>query len=213
MQRAKKRKPALKKTAGKKKTKKTAGKKTPKKTGKKTPPKAAPSETAATAKLWQIIAAVDRKSRGGSLEARIAAFRAGLDGLPDDELVAIEAAFCRLMQRSYDYNLWGAAYVIHGGCSDDAFWDFRAGLISLGERIFEAALANPDSLADVEDVEDRTIAEGFQYVPGALLEQRGLASRGGSHGMDGKPSGQNWVDQDLVQRLPRLVERFDFEAE
>jgi hypothetical protein len=51
---------------------------------------------------------------------------------------------------SYDWGLWGAACVINGGCSDDCFDYFRAYLISRGREVFEAAVADPDSLASVE---------------------------------------------------------------
>ena len=46
--------------------------------------------------------------------------------------------------------MWGAAYVIHGGCSDDGFEYFRRWLISRGRKAYEAALADPDSLAQLD---------------------------------------------------------------
>lgn len=52
---------------------------------------------------------------------------------------------------SYQYGLWTAASLMcENGCSDDGFIDFRAWLIAQGEEIYMAALADPDSLADVE---------------------------------------------------------------
>jgi len=63
--------------------------------------------------------------------------------------------------------LWAAAYVIHGGCGDDCFDYFRAGLIALGRDVFLVALADPDSLAtvDVEDIEeDLAGGEDMLYV-------------------------------------------------
>src|SRR5262245_43230175 len=56
--------------------------------------------------------------------------------------------FDAMRDKAYSYDLWGAAYVIHGGCSDDTFDDFRASLISRGRGCFERAIADPDSLAD-----------------------------------------------------------------
>jgi diguanylate cyclase (GGDEF)-like protein len=56
--------------------------------------------------------------------------------------------FDTMMDRAYHWPLWGAAYVIHGGCSDDTFSDSRASLISRGRLAFERALSNPDMLAD-----------------------------------------------------------------
>ncbi|MBZ9597405.1 DUF4240 domain-containing protein [Streptomyces yangpuensis] len=47
----------------------------------------------------------------------------------------------------YRWDVWAAAYVIGGGCSDDSFMDFRAGLVALGRDWYEKAAACPDSLA------------------------------------------------------------------
>jgi hypothetical protein len=41
-----------------------------------------------------------------------------------------------------------AVLIEHGFLGDDSFDDFRAGLVALGRTTFEAALANPDTLAD-----------------------------------------------------------------
>jgi Protein of unknown function (DUF4240) len=40
-----------------------------------------------------------------------------------------------------------AAYLIGGGCSDDSFTDFRAGLIAAGRGWYEKVMSSPDSLA------------------------------------------------------------------
>jgi hypothetical protein len=53
--------------------------------------------------------------------------------------------------------LWGAAYLINGGCSDDGFDYFRRWLILQGHKVFQAAIANPDSLADVVDPDEEFI--------------------------------------------------------
>lgn len=57
----------------------------------------------------------------------------------------LHAALCR-------WDLWAAAYLIGGGCSDDSFTDFRAGLIAQGRDWYARATASPDSLADHPDV-------------------------------------------------------------
>ena len=158
--------------------------------------------------FWKIVDRV-RRASGGDLTASIDAFRDELAKLDDEALVGVEAELCRAMQRAYDYKLWAAAYVIHGGCSDDTFWDFRAGLIALGRTAFEAALRDPDTLAKLKSPENQTLFEGFQYVPGKLLEERGLASKGGGHGMDRKPTGTSWVNDDELRTLfPKLTSRF-----
>lgn len=48
----------------------------------------------------------------------------------------------------YRWDVWAAAYLIGGGCSDDSFMDFRAGLIGLGREWYARAAACPDVLAE-----------------------------------------------------------------
>ncbi|MFC4065858.1 DUF4240 domain-containing protein [Actinoplanes subglobosus] len=51
---------------------------------------------------------------------------------------------------SYDWNLWAAAYLMKGGCSDDAFDYFRGWLVVQGRTVWERALQDPDTLAELD---------------------------------------------------------------
>lgn len=56
---------------------------------------------------------------------------------------------------SFRYGLWDAAKIFRvDGCSDDSFSYFRSWLIVQGKDVYMAALADPDSLADVEPYAD-----------------------------------------------------------
>jgi hypothetical protein len=46
--------------------------------------------------------------------------------------------------RAYRTDVWALAYLMRGGCSDDAFDSFRGWLIMQGRQVFEATLADPD---------------------------------------------------------------------
>ena len=59
-----------------------------------------------------------------------------LTGLTPQDVVSFELAFGHEVQRAYTWDLWGAAYVVHGGASDDGFVYFRHWLISKGRRVF-----------------------------------------------------------------------------
>lgn len=157
--------------------------------------------------LWALIERVNAIAKG-DLGASIKAFRAELAALDDQTLLVVHTAFASAMSRAYDNRLWDAAHVIHGGCGDDAFWDFRAGLVAMGREVFTAALRDPDSLAAIDDIEERTLFEGFQYVPGRLVEERGLPSVAGEQTPE-KPAGSpRTADEDLNLSYPRLSSRF-----
>lgn len=68
-----------------------------------------------------------------------------------------------LMEGSYLWSLLGAAYIIMGGCNDDAFDAFRAWLIMQGKKVYEQAVRDPDSLADVVEGGDPALEE-FLFV-------------------------------------------------
>lgn len=66
-----------------------------------------------------------------------------------DEIFGFDYQMDKHLEASYNPELWAAAYIVCGGCSDDAFDYFRAWLISKGRDVYENALENPDSLIDV----------------------------------------------------------------
>jgi hypothetical protein len=98
--------------------------------------------------------------------------------------------------------MWGAPYVIHGGCSDDTFNDFRSSLISRGRACFERAIADPDSLSDEAFDETAWFHEGYQYAVTAGVKAVGGLRPGRQH--PDRPSGEDWVEDDLRELFPRL---------
>ena len=69
------------------------------------------------------------------------------------------------------FGLWDAAGIMKEyGCSDDGFIDFRAWLIAQGREVYFAALADPDSLADVVPYGDCCF-EQLSYVGDYAYEQ------------------------------------------
>ncbi|WP_431951232.1 DUF4240 domain-containing protein [Actinacidiphila sp. bgisy167] len=78
----------------------------------------------------------------------------------------------------YRWDVWAAAYLIGGGCSDDSFIDFRAGVIALGREWYERVAAEPDSIAEhpavveaIQDHRDETLFyEEMNYVGGGAFE-------------------------------------------
>jgi hypothetical protein len=81
------------------------------------------------------------------------------------EVVEFQAKFDEAVASANTIALWGAAHVINGGCSDDGFRDFRVWLVARGRHPYEAALRNPDSLADVLDGDP---VDGFGIDAAAL---------------------------------------------
>ncbi|WP_345553288.1 DUF4240 domain-containing protein [Streptomyces lannensis] len=71
---------------------------------------------------------------------------------PRQEILEYAERFDELHDSLYRWDVWAAAYLIGGGCSDDSFMDFRAGVIALGCQWYERVADAPDSLAAHPDV-------------------------------------------------------------
>ena len=78
--------------------------------------------------FWQIIERAARSE--GDPDAHLEALRMGLSELSAEEVISFEVAFRRCLNEAYTWDLWGAAYVVQGGCSDDGFEYFRRWLVS-----------------------------------------------------------------------------------
>lgn len=165
--------------------------------------------------FWTIIERT--RSPGSDQERQISALATELSKLPPDEIAAFDAAFRRQMSASHTWDLWGAAYVIMGGASDDGFEYFRAWLISLGREVFEAARVDPDALAGLIPA-DFDEAPDFELL--AYVAAEAWAERTGGDAADlwdqheaipeVEPSGQPFDEspQALESRYPRLWARF-----
>lgn len=60
-----------------------------------------------------------------------------------------ESIFKQYYYKLHTSNLWAAAYIVMGGCSDDCFDYFRAWVLYLGKDPYEAAIQNPETMLPI----------------------------------------------------------------
>ena len=70
--------------------------------------------------FWGLIEAA-KTATGGDCQAQTAQLVAPLRHGPVDEILDWDRIHAELRVESYRWDLWGAAYLINGGCSDDGF--------------------------------------------------------------------------------------------
>lgn len=161
--------------------------------------------------FWNLVDK-SRDAAGGDADAQIEELHSLLSKLEPEEIVAFDRLFSELHLHAYDWSLWGAAYVIGGGCSDDGFSDFRGWLISRGQKVYEQAMASPDSLADAVAEDEETQVEGFEYAPRqAWSEVTGQDEDAfPEHGMPypASPKGSSWSEDELDRLFPKLTKKF-----
>ncbi|MFD6565791.1 DUF4240 domain-containing protein [Micromonospora profundi] len=101
--------------------------------------------------FWAVVesagAGLDGRT-GDAGEVVAAALVTRLAATSPEGILEFQELFDQLHGALYRWDVWAAAYLIGGGCSDDSFMDFRAGVIAQGREWYERVLASPDALAD-----------------------------------------------------------------
>lgn len=158
--------------------------------------------------FWQIIEA-SRKGADGDQDKQEAQLKRALEPIDLTEIEAFERLFHEQLLKAYSWDLWGAAYIINGGCSDDGFEYFRRALVAAGRDRFEKALNDPESLAAW--AEPDLEFEGIKYVAyDVYKEKSGASLPEGKKKWPTNPSGETWEEDsdDLETRFPRLWQTF-----
>lgn len=164
--------------------------------------------------FWDIIA--NAVPPGGDVEGHHEDLIELLSQCEPDEIISFGRRFDQLTQAAYTVDLWGAAYLINGGASDDGFYYFRCWLVGMGKKVYENALANPDTLADILPLEAHLDAEAEIYAADRhAWERKGLseASFEKAAGADIPATsqglqGEDWDfddDDEVRRRFPRLA--------
>jgi hypothetical protein len=161
------------------------------------------------AKFWKIISAGGKRVQDDQDE-QLEAIREKLEACSPDELIEFQKLLDKRLIAAYTQELWGAGYLMNGGCSDDMFLYFRAWLISRGQKTYEAALADPDTLVKLADPErDDLELEELMYLALEVYEEAvGSEMPRAELVWPAKPSGEAWdFDDDAAMRkhLPRLA--------
>jgi len=160
--------------------------------------------------FWRIIDQAHADG-GHDLDARVEALRTLLAPLSTEELQSFQNHYDHAIKAAYRWDLWGAAYIINGGCSDDGFRYFLDWLISEGSRTYTQALKSPDSLAALRRV-DYAENELFAYVAMEVFEKKGGGELERDFSIEiSPPAGQEWKDSHLPRMFPNLAKLYEFE--
>ena len=167
--------------------------------------------------FWAVIdrATADRPGSPGEVAKRAVAELATHE---PEEIVAWGRHLDKVMAASGKEDLWAAAYLINGGCSEDGLDHFRGWLIANGRAVLAGAVRDPDSLSELPAVRAAATtgavfeaeevlsvaAEAYKQVTGAELPPSDVPVT--------KPDpAQLWDfddEEEMARRLPRLAGLF-----
>lgn len=162
--------------------------------------------------FWQIVEAARAETKPG-LSNQPEILRQKLEVLPPSDIAEFGKLFQTLHRQAYRWDLWAAAYIIEGGCSDDGFADFRAGLIGLGRQAYSDAVRDPGTLV-------RQPARGVDFSQEGLLYVADEAHSNATgqpmpdHGIHDpkEPVGERWDEEAVAKKYPALAAKFGFEG-
>jgi len=164
------------------------------------------------AQFWKLIDR-SRKAAEENPEQQLETLRDLLTGLSVEDIMAFDRILDEYHARADNWDLWGAAFLIGGGCSDDGFMDFRGWLISRGEKAYEEALVDPESLVRVvQDHDGICQVEGYQYIGAEVWAAKTGRPREEfpDHVVPERrrTQGTPWEEDELAQRFPKLAKKF-----
>lgn len=144
--------------------------------------------------------AVDHSQR---IADRLAGFKAG-------EISKFNKILYTKMGEANRHDLWAVAFIIRGGCGDDAFDYFRAWLVLQGKKAFEQALANPESVSDLVEKEIDPQAEELLYAAQQAYQDVKSADLPQSAYPGAKLQGKEWKEEELPKLYPKLCKKYGF---
>jgi Protein of unknown function (DUF4240) len=172
--------------------------------------------------FWQLIERSKAASEGDCARQADALTMLLLE-LPATDIMAFDRLFYQYVDQAYRNDLWAAAYIIQGGCSDDGFEYFLRWLIGQGEAVYTAALRDPESLLSVVTTHFgdaqflrfegapflRFECEQLAYVAGHAYERKTGSEMPRPAGPTLELIGEDWDEEDLPAMFPKLWAAFE----
>ncbi|WP_189190617.1 DUF4240 domain-containing protein [Streptomyces albiflavescens] len=165
--------------------------------------------------FWELVDTT-REAAEGDPEEQADLLVERLVQLEPDMVLDFARHFEARYNRAYRWDLWGAAWVLLDGASDDAFDFFRCWLIGQGREIYEGAVHDPDALAELlEDFDEEIDGDGeelgyaadeaYEQLTGAVAPDLGIPPA------TAEPEGTalDFENESVIaERYPKLWERF-----
>lgn len=154
--------------------------------------------------FWAIIKASQANSDDCESQART--LQTLLSDLAPADMIQFDFIFRQKVIAAYRWDLWGVAYLINGGCSDDGFEYFRYWLIGQGQTAYETVLTNPEAILNFIDEETDIKCESLIYASQYAYEKLvGEAMPTKKLTYPQEPVGEQWEEEDLEDLFPQVA--------
>lgn len=158
--------------------------------------------------FWELVS----KSRGQaeSTEDQVAIIGELLATLVAPDIKRFATIYGQFMRKLYHWNVWALAYAARGGCSDDAFMEFRSWLILQGDpELLDLAIKDPTAAAG-RVPKDPELPEGtlLPEIDEAYLARAGTTFDWPMIGLE-QPKGREWPEEQFEAHFPELVRHYE----
>ncbi|ANE53574.1 hypothetical protein SY85_17710 [Flavisolibacter tropicus] len=160
--------------------------------------------------FWRIIQTA-KDSAIGDYEQQQEELANELRKLTLDNIILFGNRFRYFRGQANTWELWGAIYIIHGGCGDDSFNDFREWVIGQGSEFYYRTVNDPETLVDVDTAKIENVEwEGLSYVPAAVFEELTGQAMPYPYREKLETTGNEWEEEgdDLKQMFPKLTVKY-----
>jgi hypothetical protein len=131
--------------------------------------------------------------------------------LSPGEIIQFANSFRHFRGEANTWELWGAIYIINGGCGDDSFNDFREWVIGQGKDFYYRTIKNPETLSEIDaDQFEDVDWEGLGYIPGAVFQELTGQEMPYPYHEKLETTGVEWKEgsDDLEKMFPKLAAKY-----
>ncbi len=151
--------------------------------------------------FWTLI----ERTRTSNLPRQAATLTDRLNELPPADIEAFATHYAAILDRMFRWDLWGAAFALMDGCSDDMFDYFCDWLISRGRKTVDAVLEDPASLVEADLPHDPTFEE-LRHVAFRVYEEKTGQPMAYPARQVEEPTGEPFDEDTVYELFPRLAE-------
>jgi len=131
-----------------------------------------------------------------------------LEAMSATEIKKFKKYLLEKMDELYHWDIWALAYIVRGGCGDDAFDYFNAWVVSKGKDVFETIknmqIENFKELFSQEDPQ----LEEFMYVANEAYENKKGEAMPELRIKSQKIQGAEWNEKEICLQYPELCKMF-----
>jgi hypothetical protein len=130
--------------------------------------------------------------------------------LPVEDILEFDTCFQECIRDAYTWELWAAAYLVNGGCSDDGFDYFMGWLVAQGRKAYEAVLSGPETLCELVEPDDIVECERMWSAAAVAYEAKTVKDDFYkiAKGVTRQLRGKSWDEETVGQLYPKLARKF-----